>query len=338
MVRFVSVLAAACAAAAVAPCISDEVPPGASPLIGVAGVPRELGATRDYDRIFATLAAHDIGLFYPVFQYVEAPRSRSLGFETDFVPPCRPDAPALAAMRAHGIRLIVPAGLLYDRATPLPPLEHDPLEALIACAGIDAIYGVLSYDEPAHAGIPPETTQALYQRVKAVAPEMPVLMVHAPLRVQRGAPGGDPARLAYLASVAEHSRHADIVGFDTYPIPTPIARVGAPDASGHILDETTVVEAYLDFMKRAAPGKRYLAVIQNFSPADQYAPELLARVPAELRAQARPPTRAELETMLHEAVQHGASVVVWYGAGFTKTEDAPEWRGTLDISAQLGSE
>jgi hypothetical protein len=78
-------------------------------------------------------------------------------------------------------------------------------------------------------------------------------------------------------------------------------------------------------------------MIQNFSPADQYAPELLSLVPPELRAEARPPSRSELETMLHEAVEHGASVVVWYGGGFTKTVDAPQWQATLEVSAGLGS-
>lgn len=338
MVRFAFVLAAACAAAAVGVCSSAEIASTDGPLIGVAGVPKELGATRDYDRIFATLAAHGIGLFYPSFQYVEAPFSASLGFESDFVPPCRPDDPAFAAMRAHGIRLIVPAGLIYDRARPLPPLDRDPLAALIACAGAATIYGVLSYDEPAHTGVPQEASRALYARIKAVAPDMPVLMVHAPLRVESDAPAQDPARLDYLAEVAAHSRHADIVGFDTYPIPTSMARVGAPDAGDRIMDERTAVGAYLDFIKDAAPGKRYLAVIQNFSPADQYAPELLALVPAELRARARAPSLAEMETMMREAVEHGADVVVWYGGGFTKTADAPQWRGTLDVSAGLGGE
>lgn len=342
MSRLAFVLAAACSAAAfvlgmVVPCLSDEAPSRAVP-IGVAGVPRELGATRDYDRIFTTLAAHGIELFFPTFQYVEAPRPESLGFEADFVPPCRADGPAFTAMQAHGIRLIVPAGLLYDPGKPLPPLERDPLAALLACAGEESIFGVLSYDEPAHSGVSPEATQVLYARIKTVAPDMPVLMVHAPLRIENGAAGQDAARQDYLSRVAEHSQHADIVGFDTYAIPTSIARVGAPDDGNRILDGETAVEAYLEFIKRAAPGKRHLAVIQNFSPADQYAPEQLALFPADLRAQARPPSRAELQAMLQGAVQHGASVVVWYGGAFTKTVAAPQWRGTLDVSAELGSD
>lgn len=309
-----------------------------APLVGAAGVSYELGATRDYDRIFATLSSHGIELFYPVFTYVEVPRPASLGFEVDFIPPCDRDNAAFAAMRAHGVRLIVPAGLLYDRRLPLPPLDADPLRTLIDCAGEAAIYGVLSYDEPAHNGIAPEATEALYDRIKTIAPDLPVLMVHAPIRIDRGAPAEDPARLAYLASVAEHSRHADIVGFDTYPVPPSISRVGGPGAGNRILDADTVVAAYLEFIKRAAPGKRYLAVIQNFSQADQYSPELLAQVPPELRAQARPPSEAEMETMMRDAVENGASVVIWFGAGFTKTTDAPEWRGTLDISARIGGE
>jgi hypothetical protein len=324
-------------AAAHTPCASQESRPDTAPLIGVAGVPRELAATRDYDRIFATLSAHGIDLFYPTFQYVEAPKAASLGFEADFVPPCRREDPAFAAMRAHGIRLIVPAGLLYDPSRSLPPPEADPLAALIACAG-DVIYGVLSYDEPPHSGLQPGATQALYRRIKAVAPQMPVLMVHAPLRVRNGAAGDDPARRAYLAAVAEHSRHADIVGFDTYPIPVSIQRLGAPGPGGAIVGEREAVGAYLAFIRRTNPGKHYLSVIQNFSPADQYAPELRARFPAELRARARAPSRTEMRTMLRQAVQNGASVVIWYGGGFTETEDAPQWRATLEVSAEFGGE
>jgi hypothetical protein len=37
-------------------------------------------------------------------------------------------------------------------------------------------------------------------------------------------------------------------------------------------------------------------------------------------------------------VQKGASVVIWYGGGFTETEDAPQWRATLEVSAEFGGE
>jgi hypothetical protein len=318
------------------PCASAGLADRPLPLIGVAGVPRELAASRDYDRIFEALAANGIELFFPTFQYVEAPQSRSLGYETDFTAPCAAEDPAFTALRAHGVRLIVPASLLYDPAQPLPPLDSDPLAALIACAGADAVFGVLSYDEPAHSGVPVQATQALYERIKAVAPELPVLMVHAPLRVEAGAPDDDAARSAYLAGVEQQSRAADIVGFDTYAVPPSIQRVGAPPAGNRVVDAETAVEGYLDFIKRVAPGKRYLSVIQNFSPADQYAPEMLALFPPELRAEARPPTKSELEGMLRAAVDNGASVIVWYGGGFIKSEGAPEWRGTLDVSAELG--
>jgi hypothetical protein len=103
-----------------------------------------------------------------------------------------------------------------------------------------------------------------------------------------------------------------------------------------VVDAETAVEAYLDFIGQVAPGKRYLSVIQNFSPADQYAPEMVALFPPELRAEARPPSKSELEGMLRAAVDNGASVIVWYGGGFIKSEAAPEWRGTLDVSAELG--
>ncbi len=333
--RLAWLLAVSTVSGVVPPCLSEELAAGTEPLVGVAGVPYDLGATRDYDQIFGTLAGRGIDLFFPTFQYEEAPQTRSLGFESDFVPPCRWDDPAFLALRNSGVRLIVPASLLYDPGQPLPPIESDPLAALVACAGDGTLFGVLSYDEPAHNGIAPAATQALYDRIKTVAPDAPVLMVHAPLRVPLDAPSEDPAGLEYLAKVQEHSRAADIVGFDTYPIPESMARVGAPDAGNRILGPETVVGAYLDFIAEAAPGKSYLAVLQNFSPADQYAPEALARIPQELRSRARPPSRAELDAMLHQAVGNGAGLVIWYGGGFTKSEDAPQWRDTLDVSAQL---
>ena len=303
--------------------------------IGVAGVPRSLGATRDYDRIFSILRAHDIELFFPIFLYEEAPASLSLGHETDFAPPCQPDDPAFVALRAHDIGLIVPVSLLYDASAPLPPLDRDPLAALIACAGRDTIFGVTSFDEPAHNGVPLSATKALYGRIKAVAPDMPVLMVHAPLRIDPAGQDSEAERLDYLASVEEQSAYADIVGFDTYPVPPSIAKIGAPGRADAIVDATTAVGDYLRFIERVAPGRQYLSVLQNFSYRDQFSPELLAQFSAELRELARAPTKDEMQDMALEAVAGGARVLIWYGGAYMDSDDAAEWKAMLDVSAGL---
>src|SRR3712207_2444919 len=151
----------------------------AQTMFGAAGVPKSLGQSRDYDRIFSELRAAGFKLFFPTFQYLEQPAAKSLGFEIDFLPPCSADAPAFAALRRHNIQLVVPGEMLYPTESPFPPFASDPLRALIACAGRNNILGVASYDEPAHQGTPESVLQRLHQRVKQVDPTLPVLMVHA---------------------------------------------------------------------------------------------------------------------------------------------------------------
>lgn len=303
---------------------------------GAAGVPMGLGATRDYDRIFQQLSDNGITLFYPVFQYVEAPEAQSLGFEVDFVPPCTANGAAFAAMRRHGIKLIAPGNLLYSPDAPLPPIAQDPLAALIACAGRDSVFGVLSFDEPVLNGVSTKSTKALYARVKAMAPDMPVLMVHAPLVIENGREDSRSARNAYLSRVAEHSAFADIVGFSTYPIPPMVAKMGSPSQGDNVVDHITAARDYVAWLRDAVPGKRIMAVLQNFSYADQYAPDLLAEVASpELIALVNAPTRRELTEMAQTSETAGAEIVIWYGAGFTKPANAQSWLDTLAVSARL---
>jgi hypothetical protein len=305
---------------------------------GVAGVPMELGQTRDYDRIFAQLSANGVDLFFPVFQFVEAPEPQSLGFEVDFVPPCRPDDPAFAAMRHHGIKLIAPGNLLYPEGR-FPPLADDPLAALIACAGREHVFGVLSFDEPVQNGLSIRATRGLYERVKAVAPDMPVLMVHAPLVIEEGKHDTQAARESYLAQVAKQSRYADIVGFSTYPIPPMVAKMGAPGQGDSIVDHVTAAREYVAWLRAALPDKQVMAVLQNFNYADQYSPALLAVVATpDLIAMVNAPTARELEDMARTSVAAGADLVIWYGAGFTKPADARSWRDTLSVSRRLAGQ
>lgn len=307
--------------------------------LGVAGVPMGLGTTRDYDKIFAQLANNGIALFYPVFQYEEAPKPLSLGFEADFVPPCRSSAPAFEAMRRHGIKMIAPGNLLYTPGAAMPSLAHDPLAQLIGCAGPDAIFGVLSYDEPVHNGVSTKATRELYNRVKKVAPDMPVLMVHAPLIIEPGQQDTDSARKAYLSAVADQSRFADIIGFSTYPIPPMIAKMGAPNQGDAVVDHITASRDYVAWLRSVVPGKRIMSVIQNFSYADQYSSEMLSAVATpELIALVNPPSAKELDEMARTSAAAGAEIVIWYGAGFTKPADAQSWRDTLSVSARLAGQ
>lgn len=307
-------------------------------LIAAAGVPRDLGATRDYDRIFGALAEAGVTLFYPIFQYQEAPTAETLGFEVDFIAPCRRDDPAFAALRRHGVRLIAPGNLLYQPDAAMPALSIDPLAALIACAGRESVYGVLSYDEPAHNGVSARAADAFYRRVKQVDPDLPVLMVHAPLIIEEGGMVDQAARDAYLRDVAELSKFADVVGFSTYPIPPEIAKMGSPFRGTEIVDHRVAAHDYMAWLRVAAPGKRYMAVLQGFSYADQFSPEMLAVVaPPEVREMVRPPSARQFEEMANISIEGGADIIVWYGAGFSDREAAQGWRDVLEVSRRLGA-
>lgn len=304
--------------------------------VAVAGVPKYIGAGRDYDAIFEQLSAAGIRIFFPVFQYQEAPEPKSLGFEADFVPPCRRDGPGFRALRAHGIRLIVPAGLLYAPGEAMPPLDEDPLRRLLACAGRAAVYGVLSFDEPVLNGLSVDATGQLYERVKAVDPSLPVLMVHAPLVIEPGRQDSDAAREDYLEQVRAQSRNADIVGFSLYPIPSLIAKMGAPGAGDAVVEHAQAVEDYMRWLAEALPDRRRMAVLQSFAYRDQFSPEYLPEVaPPELIEAARAPSRAELSEMAQIAVDDGVDLVVWYGSGFTWDAGSNLWKNVLAVSTAL---
>lgn len=301
-------------------------------LYGVAGVPVDLGRSRDYGEIFALLAANGIDLFFPTFLHQQLPVARSLGFERDFTPPCRPGDPAFAALRESGVGLIVPASLLYAPDRPLPPVSRDPLAALIDCAGKGVVRGLLSYDEPVHSGVPEEAAAALHARVRQVAPDLPVMMVHAPMTTDTS-----PAHHArYIEGVRRMSRHADIVGFDIYPVPGRIAKIVRPRSGTEVLEGAEAVAAYAALIRELAPGRRHLAVLQNFAYADQYAAPLRESFPAELVAAARGPTAAEMEAMARAARAGGAEIIVWFGGAYTPSTAAPHWRATLEVTRRLG--
>ncbi len=315
------------------PVVSEE---SSAATFAVAGVPKPIGEAADYDTLFATLRASGITAFFPTFQYVEAPAPESVGRELDFIAPCSPDDPSFAAMRRHGIQLIVPSNLLYDPAGPLPPISSDPLAELMACSGRDGLYGILSFDEPGYSGVSQDQTATLYERINQIAPDLPVLMVHGPLVIDPGRHDTPRAQRRYLNDVRAHSQHADIVGFSTYPVPPMVARMGAPGSGVEIVDHVTAARGYMTWLREELPEQGRMAVLQAFSYADQYAPELLVQVaPPELIAIVHPPTVTELEEMALESLAGGAELIVWYGANFAKTADDPGWLGLLEVSRRL---
>lgn len=306
---------------------------GAQTVFGVAGVPQSLGRARDYDATFALLRANGITAFFPTFQTVEQPAAASLGFETDFLPPCTPESPAFSALRRQGVGLVVAADAIYPRGAALPAAERDPLRALIACAGREHIHAVLSYDEPVHQGASEAEVERVYRRVKEVAADLPVLMVHAPMILDQPRYATAAGRNAYLAACARYSRHADVVGFDVYPIPRDIAKVTAPDGNGAAADHAAAIRSYTAWLRRAVPGKPLMMVLQGFSYVDQFEPAFLARIAGpSVIAAVSPPSPEETAEMVRLAVAGGAGTVFWWGPSLLRDAGSAPWPAILDAA------
>jgi hypothetical protein len=288
------------------------VPKAAALDTGVAGTPESVAQTRNYDRIFSLLAAAGATVFFPTFQTVEAPAPKSLGFEADFVPPCEPGDPAFVAARRHGIKLIVPASLLYPATGALPPLNEDPLAELIECAGRDAIFGLLSFDEPADSNNASEAAVAeVYARAKLIDPTLPVLMVHAPIVMDK-------------PQFATH-----IVGFDVYPVTPEMAKIASPSSAGEIVVHDAGIRDYMAWLRSEIPDRKHMMVLQGFGYVDQYDDVLVAQAPAELRALARQPDAIETMEMAKISAEGGASLILWWGTSLQRNEDSQVWRDIL---------
>ncbi len=317
--------------AAEPPASGEEATPAVQPAFTAAGVPKYLGERRDYEAIFSTLAEAGVGAFFPTFQYQEIPMPASLGFEQDFLPPCTPDDPAFMAMRANGIKLIVPGGLLYPPGD-MPPLEDDPLAALRECAGSEGITAVLSIDEPFGAvrdpADPYQDVRAIYERVKRIAPGVPVWMVHAPIPAKlpgedgRARPVTQDEIAGYLVEVRNFSVYADGFGFDVYPVPMEVADITAPSQGGDVGDYATTVENYARWLSENAAGKTTFLVLQGF-PYDRLFNDGVD-IPA--------PTEAELREMVCRAQANGVGYFVWWGQSFLLAEDQSLWDAVLAVT------
>lgn len=306
--------------------------------LGMAGVPKELGATRDYDRIFDGLKASGVSVFYPTFQFVEAPTPQSLGFEVDFLPPCTAQTPAFAALRRTGMRLVIIGDLIYPPDSPLPPLAEDPVRQIIDCAGRNNIYGVASYDEPVERDISLSAVSTLYKRVKQIDPTLPVAMVHAPIILDKARYSTGAGRANYLQQVKIHSQYADVVGFDVYPITRAIANMATPFSGSANVNHLAAIRDYMMWLNREVPLKKRLIVLQGFSYADQFDPTYLARLAdAETVSTIRPPTGREHLAMATLAKMGGASLLVWWGTSLQQSETARVWQDLLSITKYLAA-
>ncbi|RKF14756.1 hypothetical protein D6850_07705 [Roseovarius spongiae] len=297
-----------------------------------AGVPKNIAASRDYGAIFRHLRDNGIDMFFPTFQYQEVPAPRSFGFESDFTPPCSGNAPAFAALRASGVRLVMPAELLYPDPGRINRVSvaADPLTQLIACAGRANIGAVTNYDEAAMHGIPESAAQALYNRVKQIDPSLPVLMVHGPIVIDKPQFSSDAKVQGYLQKVVRYSRHADAVGFDVYPVPSPIAKIATPGSKRAVVSPEQAIAGYAGFLKANFPQKDTLLVLQGFAYTDLYERGFLeANVPAAMRAMIPAPSRSQIDMMVGQAVSSGVDYIIWWGQAALKSTNAAPWPDIL---------
>lgn len=303
---------------------------------GVAGVPVALGKLRDYNSIFATLKASGVSIYFPTSQYEEQPAAKALGTEPDFLTPCSASSPAFDALRRHKMRLLIAGELLYGRGQGMPSLDADPLRQIIECAGRSQVYGILSYDEPVSSGASIKDVARLFDRIKEIDPTLPVLMVHAPVVLDKPEFASLPAQAAYLDKVKSYSFYADFVGFDVYPIVKEIAQIGSPASGGAMVGYVDAVKDHLKWLRDELPDHGFMMVLQGFSYADQYEPNFLRTIaPQEMLDAVRPPNLDETMEMAQLSISGGAELVIWWGLSFQKDGQSPIWRDVLSAVRTL---
>ncbi len=303
-----------------------ELPPAAKTELRflAAGVPKILGEKANYEQIFQELKGAGITAFMPFSEYQEVPESRSLSWEREFYPQYKTNDQAISAMRKYGIKLLIPASILYA-AENSTAKRTDPLKEVISWAGRGNVFGVYSYDEPAlQSGDASPACKRLYTRVKAVDATLPVIMIHSSIP-ESAASKKDIEE--YLAKVRTSSQFADIVGFDVYAIPTDLMKVKGPYSSPEkILNYGQALSEYMQWLKTNLPAKKHMMVLQAFCAEDQGHPALLAKMYGDRR-----PTKAELQDMVKIVTRSNVSVG-WWGQSLVKDGDTKFWTDVLDAT------
>lgn len=323
VIRLQQVLCCICALAVLAPAAWAEDAHEID--FFAAGVPEKLGASSNFDAIFAQLKDAGINVFMPFGQYQELPEPKSLKYENQFYPQFKTDDRAIEALRRHEMKLLIPGAILYPEGK-MPPLSEDPLRKLVAWVGRKNVYGVYTFDEPV---LNKMTTQcdALYKRVKDIDPSLPVVMVHAPI------PEGVTTRAGFdkhLAEVKAVSRFCDVVGFDVYAIPKDLMKVQGPySGPGIVLDYRRALTEYIRWLKENLSEKKHLMILQAFCLRDQGHPFWLAKLYGDRR-----PTGAELEDMAKITTDAKVSMG-WWGQSLVKDNDTHFWNDVLNATRRV---
>jgi hypothetical protein len=157
----------------------------------------------------------------------------------------KPVAAELDHAAQHGLRVwlaLAGADANLDRR----PLLDEVVNAFKHHAGLAAWKGV---DEPAHAGVPAEGMVEVYEHLKGLDPDHPVVVIEAPRRR-----GGEPLT---VAAVRPYARACDIHGVDVYPIPRG-AHAGGPPVN----TDLSVVGDMTRIVAQASPGKPIWTTLQ----------------------------------------------------------------------------
>jgi len=156
-----------------------------------------------------------------------------------------PVAAELDRAAQHGLRVwlaLAGADANLDRR----PLLDTVVNAFKHHPGLGAWKGV---DEPAHAGVPAEGMVEVYEHLKGLDPDRPVVVIEAPRRR-----GGEPLT---VAAVRPYARACDIHGVDVYPIPRG-AHAGGPPVN----TDLSVVGDMTRIVAEASPGKPIWTTLQ----------------------------------------------------------------------------
>lgn len=290
-----------------------------------AGVPKPEGEKANFDTIFGELEKAGIDVFMPFSQYQELPEARSLPYESFFYPDHAKNKSAINALKAHKIKILIPAEILYPAGV-IPPIEKDPLKVYLKWIGADSVFGVYSFDEPV-LNNRVAACKALYERVKAIDPGIRVVMIHAPVSeyVVKSNEFSD-----YFKNVKSVSQYSDMVGFDIYAIPKDLMKVRGPYTGlNPILDYESAFKEHLRWLNENLPDKEHLMILQAFSLRDQGHNFLLAKLYGDRR-----PTKVEIERMI-QITSAANSSVGWWGQSLIKEKDSNFWKTILDATEKV---
>lgn len=162
-----------------------------------------------------------------------------------------PVAAELDRARQHGLRLwlaLAGADANLDRQ----PLLDKVVNEFKDHPGLGAWKGV---DEPAHARVPAAGMVEVYEHLKMLDRDHPVVIIEAPRR--RGAKPGSPDAPLTVAAVRPYAAACDIHGVDVYPIPRG-AHAGGPPVN----TDLSVVGDMTRIVATASPGKPIWTTLQ----------------------------------------------------------------------------